>query len=264
MTAHHLAIRPVYKLHSLGLFVAFLWGCAVQNTSSTGQNASTMYQQALSHYEAQRYREALRLFDEALPGLKGKKEEASAYFYSAFCRYECGQYVHAAEDFGYLAKVFPKDARSEQSLYMQGHVLSISSPDFRLDQTLTHEAVSCLKLYLDTYPEGTYTREAEIDLKHMQAKLATKAFANAKLYYVMGYFQAAAARLTHFVDAHADAVEIPEAMYLRILAQDKLLQASHCPDDKPHLCAMCDDFLKAYPQSDHTAEIQNIRARAKD
>lgn len=189
--------------------------CVLQN-KSTGL---AKYQQAVLCYESGNYNEALRLFEEAAPLIRGKQEEASVCFYRAYCSFYQRKYVPSSDRFESFYKTFPRDHRVEEAMYMRGHALYSNSPDVKLDQAYTQEAAEVLRNYLDLYPQGVYVNKANIQLRELNNKLALKAFNSAKLYHQLTYYRAAVITLENFQKDFSDSSYNEEAAYLKVDAQ---------------------------------------------
>jgi outer membrane protein assembly factor BamD len=189
--------------------------CALQKTPA----GLTKYEQAVLCYESGNYSEALRLFEEAIPLIRGKQEEASACFYQAYCSFYQKAYVLSSDRFKYLHETFPRDLRAEEAMYMRGHALYLNSPDVRLDQAYTQEAVEVLRDYLNFYPDGVYVNEANVQLGELSDKLALKAFNGARLYHQLTHYRAAVVTLENFQKDFPDSSYGEEAAYLKVDAQ---------------------------------------------
>ena len=198
------------------LLVSCLLSACVLHQPATG---ITKYQQALSYYEAKSYAKATQLLEEVLPTLRGKKEEATAYFYQAYCSFHQKKYVQAAERFSYFYEVFFRDPRKEEALYMQGHALYLDSPYVNLSQKSTQKAVHVLRAYLGKYPHGVYMDKASAQLSVLMGKLALKAFNSAKLYHQLAHYRAAVVTLENFQKDFPDSSYHEEAAYLKVDAQ---------------------------------------------
>jgi outer membrane protein assembly factor BamD len=189
--------------------------CVLQKTST----GLAKYQQAVLCYEAGNYNEALRFFEEATPLIRGKKEEASAYFYRAHCSFYQRKYVPSSDRFEYFYKTFPRDHRVEEAMYMRGHALYSNSPDVKLDQAYTQEAAEVLRNYLNAYPQGVYVNKANVQLRELNGKLTLKAFNSAKLYHQLTHYRAAVITLENFQKDFPDSSYNEEAAYLKADAQ---------------------------------------------
>lgn len=211
---------PCKKLFASLLFLGLLSSCALKSPST----GLTKYQQAVSYYEAKKYYKASPLFKEALPLLRGKKEESSIHFYQAYCLFHKRNYVESSDHFKYFRETFVRDPRQEEALYMQAHALYKTSPYVELDQALTQEAVSVLQSYLDHYPAGTYENQASAQLAELTHKLASKAFSIAKLYHQLGRYRAAVITFGRFQQEFPTSSYSEEAAYLKVDAQYRYFQ----------------------------------------
>ena len=72
---------------------------------------------------------------------------------------------------------------AEESYFMDGYCSYLLSPKARLDQTVTHEAIDALQLYVNLYPFNDRVEEANRLIDEMNDKLVYKAYLSAKLYY---------------------------------------------------------------------------------
>jgi outer membrane protein assembly factor BamD len=246
------------KLCTSLLFLGLLPAWALHGTPTTGL---TKYQKALLCYEAKDYYEALRLLEEILPTLRGKKEEAAAYFYQAYCSFYRKDYVQSAERFGYVYEKFLGDARVEEAMYMQGHALYLASPDVKLDQVITQEAAHALRSYLSYYPGGVYASEASVQLRVLDNKLALKDFNNAKYYCQLDHYRAAVVSLGNFQKDFSDSPYHEEAAYLKADAQCRYLKKTDKNDQEQQLIIAikyCREFLDHYPASHYAAVVERM------
>ena len=64
----------------------------------------------------------------------------------------------------------------------------LDSPDPRLDQTQTYEAINQLQLYLEYYPQSERAKEAQNIMFELQEKLAYKELLAVRLYFNLGTY----------------------------------------------------------------------------
>jgi outer membrane protein assembly factor BamD len=239
------------------LVLGLLSSCALQSTST----GLTKYRQAVACYEARDYYEALRLFEETLPLLRGKKEEVSACFYQAYCSFYQKKYIQSSDRFKYFRETFLGDLRVEEAMYMQGHALHLSSPDVKLDQALTQEAAHLLRGYLSYYPGGAYVDEASVQIGVLDNKLALKDFNNAKFYYQLSHYRAAVVTLGNFQKDFPASSYNEEASYLKADAQYRYLKKIEGTDQKEQsniAIKYCQEFLDNYPDSQYILAVEEI------
>jgi outer membrane protein assembly factor BamD len=243
------------KLLALLCFLASLSSCALQSNSQGAKK----YELAVACYEAKNYREAARLFEEATPFLRGKKEEVAVNFYQAYCSFYQKDYLHSADRFKYFYTTFLRDPRVEEALYMQGYALYLESPDERLDQSTTQQATQVLQAYLDQYPEGSYAEKTRTYLGTLKHKLALKALSSAKLYHQLGQYRATVVTLENFQQDFPQSSLAEEAAYLKADAQYKFSQEEKGAIQKESFMTTikyCQDFLDFYPESIYVSHIE--------
>jgi outer membrane protein assembly factor BamD len=71
---------------------------------------------------------------------------------------------------------------------MIGYCYYLDSPDPRLDQTATINALAAFQEFIDIYPESERVPEANKLMDELNNKLSKKAYLNAKLYYNLGNY----------------------------------------------------------------------------
>jgi outer membrane protein assembly factor BamD len=236
--------------------------CAVQQHT---ENAVTIYQEAMSKYEKKDYYEARKLFQEAIPLLKGKKEIITAQFYLAQCYFYDKDYGKSAYYFAEFYKTYPRVQQTEEALYMQGYSMYLDSPDIRLDATKTEKALKFLKQYIHQFPRGTYQPQVQQCIQELEDKLALKAFRNATLYYKLGLYQAAIIAINNFQQAYPAAVYCEEAIYIKIKAQSKLAEKA-AAEEQLNTWKMVIQYyyelVDQYPTSKYAQEVQALYEQA--
>jgi outer membrane protein assembly factor BamD len=71
---------------------------------------------------------------------------------------------------------------------MIGYCYYLDSPDARLDQTATNDAVASLQEFVDVYPESERVPDAMKLLDELNDKIAYKYYLNSKLYFNLGNY----------------------------------------------------------------------------
>ena len=245
--------QSLKKCTLLGLLVLF----ALQSVPQP----DAQYQRAVQCYEAKQYAEAAQLLEEVLPAIHGKQEEASAWFYRAYCSFYQKKYKQSAKYFKHFCDTFSKDPRVETATYMRGNALCLKSPDIRRDQAITQEAAEVLRSYLNRYPTGKYANEASVQLRAMNDKIAHKSFNNAKYYYTLKRYRAAVVSLHNFQTTFPNTAYNEEAAYLKADAQYRHYKEVESSEAqlKPAM-QYCQAFLDSYPESFHAGAVGKLYA----
>jgi len=219
-------LRPMKKRINFQIPILAILFMLKSCTAQGSDNYLEKYKMAVVKYEHKDYYNALLLFGEIIPLLKGKKEIVSAHFYQAYAYFYEKSYRKSARCFSHFYKVYPRIPQAEEAMYMHGYSLYLLSPDIRLEQTMTKKSLKVFKHYIHKYPTGQFAEKALAYIKELQEKLTLKAFKNAKIYYQLAHYKAALVSLAHFQTNYEPSIYHEKAAYIKAKAQYKLAIAS--------------------------------------
>lgn len=146
------------------------------------------YSYAKKCYNEKKYGRVIALMEDIVSSFAGTEEGAQALFILADAYYQDKRYADAAASFEQYYKRYPKGDQSETARYLCGKSYVELSPDPKLDQKATMDAIRELQTYLDYYPNGQHNKEVQDLLFELQDKLAYKEYLAAKLYYNLGLY----------------------------------------------------------------------------
>ena len=172
----------------LVLSVLILSSCGEYQKILKSTDPELKYNKAVAYFEKGDFMRATTLFDEVSTYFKGT--ERSEYVLNYLAKSYVGQkdYFSASEYFKTYIKTFPKGQFAVESKYMIAYCYYMDSPDSRLDQSSTYDAIAALQEFLDIYPESERANDAMKLLDEMNDKIAMKYYQNAKLYYNLGNY----------------------------------------------------------------------------
>ncbi len=248
----------------------FLCGCAYQkeyNQISKKGTVEEKYNFALKAYDKQDYRKSSSIFEELLPLFRGKDALDGLLYNLAYSYFYDKDYFMAAYYFRTLARQFPNGQRVEEATYMSAYCKSLESPDFRLDQSATKEAIKQLQLYINYYPESRRVEEASRLIVEMRAKLALKAFNIAGMYYRRGLYNAAAITFNNFLRDYPESPDREQAMFLML--KSRFLYAKNSfkhlqPERYRKVLDIYDMFLRNYAGSRYREDADKFVAIARE
>ena len=151
-------------------------------------DAELKYTKAVEYFEKGDFMRASTLFDAVASYYKGTDRSETVLNYMAKSYMGQKDYASASEYYKTYVKTYPKGKYVIEAKYMIGYCYYLDSPDPRLDQTPTYDAISAFQQFVDMYPESERVPEAVKLLEELNNKLAYKAFLNAKLYYNLGNY----------------------------------------------------------------------------
>lgn len=146
------------------------------------------YTKAVEYFDKGDFMRATTLFDEISTYYKGTERSETILNYLAKSYIGQKDYFTASEYFKTYVKTYPKGKYVVEAKYMIGYCFYLDSPDARLDQSTTLDAVSALQEFVDVYPESERVPEAMKLLDELNDKIAYKYYLNSKLYYNLGNY----------------------------------------------------------------------------
>ena len=135
-----------------------------------------------------KYTRAVLLLQDMVTMMKGRENGQECLYMLAMASY-CGKdYETAAQYFKRYYTSYPKGTYAEMASFFVGQSLYMSTPEPRLDQSPTMQAIAAYQEYLDLFPNAVMKDEAHERLYELQDKLVEKELYSAKLYYDLGSY----------------------------------------------------------------------------
>jgi len=176
------------KFVFLVIFGGLFASCGEYNKILKSTDYELKYSYAKKYFNEKNYTKAATLLEEVVAILKGTPSAEESLYLLAQSYYGQKDYQTAAAYFNTYYTTYPRGEFSELARFYSGYGLSLDSPDPRLDQTQTYEALAQLQLYLEYYPQSERAYQAQEILFELQEKLAYKELLGAQLYYNLGTY----------------------------------------------------------------------------
>lgn len=224
------------------------------------------YDQAIKFYEAEEYVKAFPLFDELLLLYRGTDKAENIYYYYSKTEYKKGNLISAAYHFKNFATTYKNNIHSEECAYLAVYCHYLLSPKYSLDQANTYKALEEIKIFLDIYPNSTYSKDCiELESK-LQLKLERKSFENAKLYYTTENYKSAIHAFNLALQEYSNSIFKEEILFLQLksyyLLADNSIEEKKEKRIKDTLIAF-NQFKNTYPESDYSQESKRIFKQVK-
>ena len=172
----------------LMMTVVLLSSCGEYNKILKSTDYELKYSYAKKYFNEKKFQRSATLLDELVPIFKGTAYAEESLYLLAQSYYGQKDYQSASEYFKTYYTTYPKGEYAELSRFYSGYGLYLDSPDARLDQTQTYEAISQMQLYLEYYPQSERAKEAQQIMFELQEKLAYKELLATKLYFNLGTY----------------------------------------------------------------------------
>ena len=176
------------KVTFLMVLVLLFSSCGEYNKILKSTDYELKYSYAKKYFNSKKWTKASTLLEEVVPILKGTSYAEESLYLLAQSYYGQKDYQTAATYFETYYKTYPKGEFAELARFYSGYGLFLDSPDPRLDQTQTYEALSRLQLYMEYYPQSERAKQAQDIMFQLQEKLAYKELISTQLYYNLGTY----------------------------------------------------------------------------
>ena len=188
-----LFLLPLALRLSQGALLAFvcmlpLVSCNEYTAVLKSNDYEYRYEAAKALYADGHYRQAAELLGMLLAPLKGTSYGEESLYMLAESNMKARDYESAAMFFKKYYQAYPKGLYMELSRFNSGYALYKQTPDIRLDQTSTIEAISEYQNFLDYCPGTSLKGQAHQIIYDMQDKLVRKEYLSAKLYFDLGTY----------------------------------------------------------------------------
>ena len=172
----------------LMMITVLLSSCGEYNKILKSTDYELKYSYAKKYFNAKQYSKSATLLDELVPIFKGTANAEESLYLLAQSYYGQKDYQTASQYFNTYYTTYPKGEFTELARYYSGYGLYLDSPDPRLDQAQTYEAINQLQLYLEYYPQSERAKKAQNIMFELQEKLAYKELLAVRLYFNLGTY----------------------------------------------------------------------------
>lgn len=146
------------------------------------------YEYAKESYTNGKYVRASTLLQGLVTMQKGTENAQESLYMLGMAEYNSKDYEGAAATFKKYFQSYPKGVYAQKAEFYIGMSLYNCTPEPRLDQSQTVNAIAAFQEYMDLYPDGEDCATAQQKLFELQDKLVQKELYSAQLYYDLGQY----------------------------------------------------------------------------
>lgn len=180
-----------------------LVGCSGgQQITHTGPQDA--YEQGMANYEEGDYEQAIRFFRAVFEYGRGNEWAPDAQFRLAMAHRKQGKHLMAANEFQRFTRLYRNHERVPRAEFERADSYYRRSPQYRLDQSDTRQAISLFQLFMDRYPNHELVSEAQKKVDELRAKLARKKYDAAQHYENRDMWKAATETYELVFDQYPD------------------------------------------------------------
>ena len=170
------------------LAALLLSSCGEYNKLLKSTDYEYKYEAAKNYFAKGQYNRAATLLNELIAILKGTDKAEESLYMLGMSYYNQNDYQTAAQTFTQYYNVYPRGTFTELARFHAGKALYLDTPEPRLDQSGTYNAIQQLQMFLEYFPNSAKKDEAQNMIFAFQDKLVMKEYLSAKLYYNLGNY----------------------------------------------------------------------------
>ena len=170
------------------LAALLLSSCGEYNKLLKSTDYEYKYEAAKNYFAKGQYNRAATLLNELIAILKGTDKAEESLYVLGMSYYNQNDYQTAAQTFTQYYNVYPRGTFTELARFHAGKALYLDTPEPRLDQSGTYNAIQQLQMFLEYFPNSAKKDEAQNMIFALQDKLVMKEYLSAKLYYNLGNY----------------------------------------------------------------------------
>ncbi|HMD68280.1 MAG TPA: outer membrane protein assembly factor BamD [Chitinivibrionales bacterium] len=167
---------------------------------------------AVEKYNKKKYFDVTNILTEVLLQCPGHNAYDSMLYYQAKSLLALKKYAEAKTEFDRIVQTYPSSPFYEESYYLVGYAMFLSSPSVELDQASTKDAQSRLKDFVETYPKSPLADSAREYIAKADAKFAEKEFQAAKFYEQIEQYDAAVVYYKLLISEYPQCKFVPQAL----------------------------------------------------
>ncbi len=269
-------MKKVIPLIFCLVFVSFT-SCGDYNLVVKSTDYEYKYEAAKQFYAEGQYNRAATLMQDVIMALKGTDKGEESLFMTGMSNLYARNYEAATSYFRKYYETYPRGIFTEEARFYCGKALYENTPEPKLDQTATYEAVSEFQNFLELYPESPLRDRAQNMIFALQDKLVEKEYLSAKLYYDLGtYFgncttggsnyQACIVTAQNAIKDYPYTTRREEFAILILKAKFELAENSVAAKKEERYHDAIDEyygFTNEYPESKYMKTAQDLFMKAK-
>lgn len=229
-------------------------------------DADAKYEAAFEYFNQGKYSKAASLFESLSVLTSGTERDDTVQYYWGLSNYRFRDYYTAETNFGTFVENYPRSPFAPEARFLRLDCMYRSTYRYELDQSPTYIAMEAISEYILEYPNSTHLDVCHQMLDDLQARLDTKAFEAARLYYHMEDYLAARVAFRNVLKDNSENMYREQILYYTAMSSYKYARLSVLGKQKERYLVFIDDYLNfvgEYPDSEYRKELDALYKRAQ-
>jgi outer membrane protein assembly factor BamD len=236
------------------------------NRAKKIQDPSKKYARASEYYQMGKYAKTQIMLEDIILSLRMTKEGEDALYKYADSYYQMKDYILAGYYFRKYVEDYPKGTNSENAQFMSAKCYYLDAPKSKLDQNATLTALQEFELFITKYPDSEKIQECNNLIDELRERLEKKSYENARLYYDIGYFNAATIALENNLKSFPDTQYKEDILYLIIMSKYKYAKNSIASKQQERYTDVINSYqkmIKKLPDTKYQKELNTVYTNSK-
>ena len=215
------ALRPrpwARAVPVLILAAGMLGACADAKKVYRERPVEDLYNEAMDHLQNEEYKDAASEFEEVERQHPYSIWATKAQLMTAYSHYEANKYDDAVVALDRFIQLHPGNRDTPYAYYLKGLCYYEQITDVGRDQRVTELALKILQEVVDRFPASKYAPDARLKVDLARDHLAGKEMAIGRYYMKRGLYLAALNRFKVVTEQYQTTTQVPEALHRQVEA----------------------------------------------
>lgn len=217
-TTQHIGFsRQIIRFAGIGAMVVLLAGCSLFGQPKIKEEEiippETLYQQALSEMDAQRYVTAVQTLEKLQRQHPYSEFNEKAKLMEVYGNYRIGKFDEAIMAADRYMALYPGSKETAYVLYLKGNSYFGQIKDITRDQKISQQANETYALLISNYPKSDYAKDAKDKMTIGVDQLAGKEMSVGRYYLGQGQYAAAINRFKVVATQFDTSTHVEEALF---------------------------------------------------
>ena len=260
------------KLLNIILLTLLLTSCSEYVKLQKSTDPEVKFNAGKNYFQEKKYAKSIAMFEEIVPYYRGTPQAEEVLYLLSESYMGQKDYYSASEYFQAYIRNFPRGTYSQEARYKVAYCYYLDSPDARLDQEATYEAINAFSEFISLYPESERVSDCRKYLFEMEDKLAYKELLNARLYYNLGLYggnnyRACITTAENALREYPETAHRDDLVFIILKAKSKEASMSIEEKKKERYSEVIDEYYRyanEFANGKHIKEANRILREAKN
>lgn len=251
---------------SLSLVTLVMFSCSDFNKTLKSGTNEEKKEAALKYYGEEEYIKSITLLEDIIPYYKLTPDGDKLYFTYCLANYKLKDYYLSGFYFKRYIRQYPTSKNAEEATFLSALCAVNNSPNYKLDQTETLNALDELQIFIDLYPNSNRIDSCNMIMDRLRGKLELKQYESAMLYYQTENYQAAVVSFQGTLEKYPETKFKEEILYHSVKSSYLLAINSVESKKRERLEATLKSyrtFVAAFPESDWISDVEGIKSKTE-